>query len=77
MHEQLTTETLIVVAIRCASGLCKEGANLPSRFGEQTRVVVRLVAHHLRDQEIKIIGHTLPRTPPGVRRPNGHSSEHA
>ena len=79
-REQPPTEPVLVVAVRGASstillaGLCNETANLPCRFGERALVVVRLVTCHFRDEEFKIVGHTLSRTLPGMRRRNERSS---
>ncbi len=71
---------MIVVAVRRTSSaiflarLCNQATNLPCRFGERALVVVRLVTCHFRDEEFKIVGHTLSRTLPGMRRRNERSS---
>lgn len=40
-------------------------------------MLVRLMARHLRDQEFKIVSHTLPRNLHGMRRRDERSGEHA
>ena len=64
-REQPTTKTVIIVAVRRASGaiflacFSNQGANLPCRCGKRTLVVVRLVARHLRDQQFEVVGHAV------------------
>ena len=69
-----------VVAIRCSGGTillascCNQGADLAGGYGDRAVMGVGLAPRHFGDQKFEVVGRTLLRMLPGLRRRNECSS---
>src|SRR5262245_59568689 len=78
-RKQPATEAVIVVAVRSPRGAIllacfgNQAANLASRCGERTLMVVRLMARHGSDQDFKVVDHAVLRGRRGVRCDDGRT----